>query len=235
MTGVSVCAWCVCAYEGALRSTDLSNYLDSLAAASSCDVVSALGLLLLPFGLSRTVSSDVPSSPSDCMLACSKGADHGHRSPTDDATTNRRCVHAQLTHRPPPGTTWHTRRWRQYGVGTAGRSASWIGCRTCFSRFLRHRGPDDISRGWPGHGESSCTFPLRDVCISSNAPERCDGPSGKGNPAKGPGFALARKTRVEKGEGVVRRAWGGERTVDAARVSWTGPVRLRGGRGKSSR
>lgn len=160
MTGVSVCAWCVCAYEGALRSTDLSNYLDSLAAASSCDVVSALGLLLLPFGLSRTVSSDVPSSPSDCMLACSKGADHGHRSPTDDATTNRRCVHAQLTHRPPPGTTWHTRRWRQYGVGTAGRSASWIGCRTCFSRFLRHRGPDDISRGWPGHGESSCTFPV---------------------------------------------------------------------------
>lgn len=112
------------------------------------------------FGLSRTVSSDVPSSPSDCMLACSKGADHGHRSPTDDATTNRRCVHAQLTHRPPPGTTWHTRRWRQYGVGTAGRSASWIGCRTCFSRFLRHRGPDDISRGWPGHGESSCTFPV---------------------------------------------------------------------------
>ena len=151
----------------------------------------------------------------------------------DDATTNRRCVHAPTN--PPPAARLQAphgiRCWRQYGAGTAGRSASWSGCRTCFARFLRHRSPNDISRGWPGQARVNLSpSPLRDVCVSPNTPERCDGPSEKGNPAKGHVFALARKTRVEMGKGV-RGGGGGGRTVDAARVPWIGPVRLPGGRG----
>lgn len=205
---------CVCVYVcvvwerlgGPIRPTTLIPL-----AASSCHVVSALGLFFVPFGLSGNVSAGVPSHPPH-PIACS----HVPKAPImaigpDGRRHYEPAMRTCPTNPPPgarpPGTTWHQMlasvwRWDCRPIRLVDRVPHLFLPVPAASRPRRHQ-------PWlAGPWRIPAPSPLRDVCISSNTPERCDGPSGKGNPAKRPGFALARKTRSRRGRGCGERGAG---------------------------
>lgn len=206
-------------------------------AASSCHVVSALGLLFLPFGLSGNVSAGVPSHPPH-PIACS----HVPKAPImaigpDGRRHYEPAMRTCPTNPPPgarpPGTTWHQMlasvwRWDCRPIRLVDRVPHLFSPGSCGIEA-------PTTSAVAGRAmANSCTFPVARRLHLFKHTRAVRRAIWEREPGEEAWICSSTQDPVEKGEGV-RRAWGGERTVDAVRVSWTGPGRLRGGRGKSSR